>query len=96
MEVHENYHSSPTSTGMLLCAMSMVLFAASMYVLFDDPFAPDSIVSSYEADERCSKINPATSFAGRYSVTTLIPLSSIPFLVFLMIRYVSLRLYLRN
>lgn len=83
--------------GVLLCAISTVLLAASAYVLLDNvpPNCSDvdATCSAHSTKEECS-ITP--TFAGGNALTTLMPLSSIPLLIFLMVRYVALRLYLRN
>ena len=71
------------SIGLILCVTSTIV-AASIYALLDDVEfnSSDSVTSA--------------TFAGGYSLLTVTALSCIPLLIFLMVRYVSLRLYLRN
>ena len=81
--------------GVLLCITSTAFFAASTFVLLDDAPSIGSIFNRNCSDGKYEcRITP--SYAGGYALTTLLPLSSIPFLIFLMVRYVTLRLFLRN
>lgn len=84
------------AAGVLLCTISAVVFVASIYVMINDIEFSSNKFDACSDDDQCQNITP--TFAGGYSyaLSTLVPLSSIPFLVFLMVRYVALRLYLRN
>jgi hypothetical protein len=83
---------SDHATGVYLCIISTCFFGASIYVLLD--YAQVSSSSTCSADIKV--VSPTHSFAGGFALSTLLPLSSIPFLIFLMVRYVALRLYLTN
>lgn len=83
--------SSDHATGVFLCIISTCFFGASIYVLLDDAQVGSSTLSA-----TCSKASSSLTFAGGYALSTLLPLTSIPLLIFLMVRYVALRLYLIN
>jgi hypothetical protein len=82
------------ATGVLLCTISAVVFVASIYVMINDIEFSSNKFDACSDDDQCQNIT--RTFAGGYAISTLVSSSSIPFLVFLMVRYVALRLYLRN
>ncbi len=93
------------STGLFLIATSTLLIRAAIFVWFedggwgvDDDVCDVSDVADCNGSttdrDQCHKQKCMTS-AG-LPTSTLVVLSVIPFLIFLMIRYVALRLILRN
>jgi hypothetical protein len=78
------------TTGIALCSISTALFVTSIYILFGDVrVVIDATCSSKDG------CNNTPTFAG-YALTTLTPLSFVPLLIFMMVRYVALQLYLEN
>ncbi|KAL3803403.1 hypothetical protein HJC23_009367 [Cyclotella cryptica] len=100
MKSTQNDYDSSARAAMLSCAVSTILFAASIRVLLDGVHVGRSYGDSIERPKRYTGNKPAdvdaTNNVDRIASSTLIPLSIIPFLVILMVRYVALRLYLRN
>ncbi|KAL3776287.1 hypothetical protein HJC23_000541 [Cyclotella cryptica] len=97
MKSTQNDYDLSSRAAMLSCAVSTILFAASIRVLLDGVHVGRSYGDSIERPKSYTGNNvDATNNVDRIASSTLIPLSIIPFLVILMVRYVALRLYLRN
>lgn len=89
--------------GSLLLLASASLFGAAFHILFragDGDGGSGAVDVDVDDDGRgrCSRDDDdgAGGAGGGFPLAIVAPLSSIPLLVFLMVRYVSLRLYLRN
>ena len=89
---------APSVTAAILCVASTILFAASIHVLLDDVRVGRRCGNSIECPnnntEKCD--GDTSKHLEGFATSTLIPLSFIPFLIVLMVRYVALRIYLRN
>ena len=90
-------------TGSLLLLLSAISFRASFYIWFEQGSGNNDIdvdtcitIDGVKLENEQSSEKSTQVFLSGFPISTLIPLSFILLLIFLMMRYVALRLYLRN